>query len=102
MDMHESDNMVATVTSQVSDTHLYQGINVIIILLLFFMVLQQNQLCTHSKIGISHAVFSRLWLALATAEVTETTEAATKIAASDGSTEQEQCLHTHPTFTIFL
>jgi len=52
-----------------------------------------NWLHTHSKIGISHAVFSWSWFAFAAAEVTETTEAAAEIAASDGSTEQEQCLH---------
>jgi len=51
-----------------------------------------NEPYTYSKVGISHVFFSRSWLALAAAEVTEATEAAAKIAASDRSTEQEQCL----------
>jgi len=49
---------------------------------------------THSKVGISHVVFSRSRLTLSTAEVTEATEATTEIAASDRSTEQKQSLHT--------
>ena len=52
-----------------------------------------NWCYTHSKVGISHVFFGRSRFALAAAEVTEAAEAAAKIAASDGSTEQEQCLH---------
>jgi len=48
---------------------------------------------TYSKIGISHAVLSRSWFALAAAEVAEATAAAAKIAASDDSTEQKQRLY---------
>ena len=52
-----------------------------------------NKPCTNSKVGISHVVFSWSWFAFAAAEVAEATEATTEIAASNSSTEQEQCLY---------